>query len=215
MNYIDLTNYEEVKNMLSVRLVNQKEEDLIKECPSKPYLDLAKLAILFLSMPSSEQKGQVATVDYNLLKAWGISEEQLFADAESNMPFVAKPTINTLEGVLNEEMGMDVPHDEIGELSTGLYVLSNQMKWFGSAAIIDTQLQAAIHEAFGGEAYYVIPCSVHEVIMAPTDGIEPEGLRGIIREVNATVHDEHEYLSDTLYICEPGQEMKIVNDDVA
>ena len=51
-----------------------------------------------------------------------------------------------------------------------------------------------------GENFYILPSSVHEILLLPDSGAEDARyLREMIREVNATQVEPEEVLSDNLY----------------
>ena len=55
-----------------------------------------------------------------------------------------------------------------------------------------------------GGSYFVLPSSVHEVILLPDHGEEPEELLEIVTEINHTQVAEEEILTDAVYKYEPG-----------
>ena len=78
-------------------------------------------------------------------------------------------------------------------------VLSNVSRCRGAACILyeDTLRRAA--EEYG-EDFYILPSSVHEVILFPvSEEKHPERLRDIVREVNRTQILPEEVLSDNVY----------------
>lgn len=48
--------------------------------------------------------------------------------------------------------------------------------------------------------YYVIPSSVHEMLVLNMDYTDEDTITGIIRDVNANVLDPKDYLSDHAYV---------------
>ena len=84
-------------------------------------------------------------------------------------------------------------------LESRLYVLSNTEKIFGAASILYPELLKTLGERFSGD-YYVIPGSVHEVLlMKATEEDEEERLNRIVREVNALHVEPEEILSEHVY----------------
>ena len=57
-----------------------------------------------------------------------------------------------------------------------------------------------------GSDFFVLPSSVHEVILLPDNGEEAEGLLQIVTEINHTQVEEEEILIDAVYKYTSGDE---------
>ena len=80
-----------------------------------------------------------------------------------------------------------------------LYVLSNRLRSFGAAAVLYEERLEMIGEVLG-ENYYVLPSSVHEVIIIPeSDAPGQKKLSEIVTEINETQVDDEEVLSNNAY----------------
>ena len=53
-----------------------------------------------------------------------------------------------------------------------------------------------------GSDLYILPSSVHEILLLPADAGNPEGLAEIVKEVNLTQVAPEERLSDSVYLYE-------------
>ena len=84
-------------------------------------------------------------------------------------------------------------------LNMPISVLSNGKGLYGAACMV----YPGVLEALGaeeGRGFYIIPSSVHEVLLlGDTGGEEPRMLRQIIEEINHTHLAPEEVLSDNLY----------------
>ena len=93
---------------------------------------------------------------------------------------------------LTENIGCGIP----------MYVLSNVQRTEGAACILYPNFLKDFAEAIGG-GFYIIPSSIHEVLILPEDiadgGKECDEIREMIREVNDTQVLEEELLSYSLY----------------
>ena len=49
---------------------------------------------------------------------------------------------------------------------------------------------------------YILPSSLHEVILVPRKGLEPGNLRSIVEDVNKTVVTKEEVLGENVYLYE-------------
>lgn len=116
----------------------------------------------------------------------------------------------------NTEFGFDQePRSDSGSASdsslppsVSLYVLSNTNCFWGAAALFYPDVMARLHELMRGP-FYIIPSSVHELLLLPISEGDPQQLVAMIREANRTVVSKDEFLSDDLLICESDQLRKI------
>lgn len=83
--------------------------------------------------------------------------------------------------------------------SERLYVITNHRRMNGAAILLYPDLLKDIGERYGGN-YYVIPSSIHEVLLLKDTGEEQaERLNAMVREVNETHVIPEERLSDHVY----------------
>lgn len=80
-----------------------------------------------------------------------------------------------------------------------MYILTNQVRSFGAASILYPHMLDMVAELLH-ENYFVLPSSVHEVIIVP-GSVSPtySELHKMVREVNETQVDDEEILSDSVY----------------
>jgi hypothetical protein len=57
-----------------------------------------------------------------------------------------------------------------------------------------------------GRDFFVLPSSVHEVILLPDNGEDPEGLLQIVAEINHTQVAEEEVLLDAVFKYRAGDD---------
>ncbi|MCR5719785.1 MAG: DUF5688 family protein, partial [Lachnospiraceae bacterium] len=138
-------------------------------------------------------------VSNELMKIWNVSEKDLFDAFCENDTFIGFESI--LE-ILGEMMGGLNP---FGEEEPPLYVLTNKTKCFGASVIANPaamhEMKEEIMKKCGDEEFYVIPSSVHELLLIPKkDFASCEGITSMIKEINATQLAAEEVLSDHPYI---------------
>jgi hypothetical protein len=118
----------------------------------------------------------------------------------SAVPIAAALGLDMDHAGMDAEQSADVsaPYDE-----TPLYVLSNEQGQDGAAAITRPDIMRTITEKFG--PVYVLPSSIHEVLILPQDAIpgsKEENIRNLrqtIYEINRSEVLPEERLSDRLY----------------
>jgi hypothetical protein len=80
-----------------------------------------------------------------------------------------------------------------------MYVLSNNQKMQGASALLYPDVLQDFSKALG-KGFYVLPSSIHEVILVPEVGDEePKLMEAMVCEINETQLDLEEVLSDKVY----------------
>lgn len=85
------------------------------------------------------------------------------------------------------------------EGETPLHVITNQRKTYGATLILFPEIFRAISEVYG-ENLYILPSSIHELLVLPESLDYAERLKEIVREVNSTCLEQVELLSDNVYM---------------
>lgn len=189
-----LLDWEQVKPMLYKKVVNyERNQERLQTIPHQRYLDLAE--VYYVRIPLSEKGWGTSEVTFHLLKQWGIREQELMEQAERNME-ADNYQIISVEQVLQD---MGVPFQE--SLGMGFYMVTNQRREFSAGVIASPKLMKQFMEQLGGDGY-LIPSSVEELLVIPVEeGIDPDGLRNMIREVNQACVSSNDFLSNQLYYC--------------
>lgn len=83
-----------------------------------------------------------------------------------------------------------------------LYVITNTMKNLGAGALVNHSVQKALYEYFNGKNLYILPSSIHELLILPEDDSFPrsvEELLSMVKAVNSTEVAEDDFLADHVY----------------
>lgn len=207
MKEIDLTDYQSVAAHLSLMLVNTRANRKILS--QMPHIEMEDLSgIVCVEIPDPEGCGRVKVTE-DLFRRWGISREELFDVALSNMEREAGLTLRPMDDILDEglfgspagENLLDGP-GEISDPGPGignLYVLTNQDRSYGAAALCSPAVRQRIGERFP-KGVYLLPSSVHEVLLVPKSiPVSPAELGAMVREINREEVLKEEVLSDRIY----------------
>ena len=194
------TDYEQVKQMLGIKLINKDQnEELLKSSPHYVYGDLAAVFIVCIPQLEDGSRGTILIRNDNL-KLWeGVDKSMLLKDALDCMrktPPVIKTIADALRGFMGDQYFEDMP-DAANMIQ--MYVLTNQESNYGASQILLHENLDEIAERLGESRMYVIPSSVHEVLVVPVTG-ECIEIANMIREVNDTVVSREEILSYNLYL---------------
>lgn len=185
ISYEYLTDFNNVKDKLSLRLVNrEKNNKIMKLCPYKEYLDF--IVIVNINVNVFNSVGTVKVTN-DILKAWNKSFEDIFEIALNSTIPVIKSMVE-LFGFSEEDV------------NDFIYVITNKDSYFGSAAMLynNNEPLIKIAEKFDSDLY-IFPCSVHEVVVIPAIDNNIDYLYSMVKNINNTVISDRDYLSDNVY----------------
>ena len=201
-----ITEFSKVKERICYKLVHAKRnQELLKETPHFLFHDLA---VIFYVLVSQEEEGLASiTIKKDLQKIWKVDNNTLFQVALQNTQRLFRGSVAPIEVVLTElvaeQMGNEVAMEFydmlVCEDAIPMYVASNHMKLEGAGVIFYKDLLRNFAKKVNSD-FYIIPCSVHEVIFVPTSAaLEPSMVKELVHEVNATEVAPEEILSDNIY----------------
>lgn len=144
---------------------------------------------VYIRLRIDDEKSVVVT--RGLLKAWGITEDQLFETAET-----MQGNVSTMSDIMTGNTTTDYNIDHAGML-----VISNDTKVNGSGVLLNNDFLDKIAQENGG-TFYIIPSSIHECLCVKGD--DPKFLKEMLLSVNAEALKPEERLSDTVYKYENG-----------
>lgn len=183
-------NFEEVKDRIAYRLINaERNKELLEQIPHILFMDLA---ICFYYAFYQEELGEGMILIHNShMEMWGTNHKELMKLAEENTGRMLPPSFVSMKTLLREMFEENV--------DPGLYVLTNEKKCQGAAVLLYPHVLEEAAEKLGG-SFYVLPSSIHEVILFKDSGHEnTKGLKEMIREANDTQVATEEILSDYPY----------------
>lgn len=215
--YMDLewlNDYEKVKHRLFIRLSNAEfNQSILESIPHKLVLDLAVTYHIWMEIPGRGAGNIKITND--LLEMYGIDCDQLHEDAMKNSQIILpahmdlmpnfifgeasarEPGCNCSEG-MDEAAGCPDP-DPINEM----VIVTNEKLLNGASALLYPGTMEKAAEILGGD-YYVLPSSVHELILfAPRGRLDVEAMTEMVRSINAEHVELKDRLSDTVYHYDP------------
>lgn len=196
-----VTKYVNVRPRLIYQLISrERNRELLLQVPHFPCLDLA---IVFHVLVDMKEEDRIATmlVRNEHLKWWRVTREEIYREACANTQKLLPERFTTLYALLaGSGEGADALEKEPGEEpGCSMYVLSNCIRNFGAAAVLYRNVLKNIGK-YLEEDFYVLPSSVHEVIIVP-DSSAPswQETAAIVKEINETQVREEEVLSDVPY----------------
>lgn len=201
INGKDLSDYGTVRPLLSIRLCDpEKNQEYLKD---KPHTACGELAAVYqIQVMESSEGTASAVITNNMLHFWGITLEQLHHDA-TEMENARNPVcLYTMEDVMLEIM-QSVKPENLYERTEALdpernpiYILTNQNKINGAGVLAQDGVLDKIGALLDSD-FYVLPSSLHEVILVPDNGnMQLAKLEDMVKEINATQVAPEDLLSD-------------------
>ena len=93
-----------------------------------------------------------------------------------------------------------------------MYVISNHNKYLGAVSVLD---QGMLDDFAGelGVGFYVIPSSIHEMILVPeTESLQWKDMRLLLAQINGEEDNIQEYLSDQIYYYDRQNGLQMIGD---
>lgn len=186
--------WERIKDYVVYHLVNLNSNPKITE--SCPHIPIGDLMLIFKVNTDYLGIDGYITINNKLMKSLGVSLETLtktaYANTEKLLPLSvisANDFIPELYKDTNEYIESPIP----------LWIVTNSQKLHGAVCIF----YKAFLETYGltNEDYYVLPSSIHEVLILNTnEHFTMEELGDMVTQVNKTPYvSKIEYLSDSVY----------------
>ncbi|MCR5687508.1 MAG: DUF5688 family protein [Lachnospiraceae bacterium] len=198
--------YEAVKERLYLKLINRiKNSDFLKEAPYEEFLDLALVA--YVRVCDRRIGNGLIMVRNEHLKMWGKDGSEVIAAAKKNTHDHEKFTLKHILDVLGTAgCGLEIPDGCEDDLP--MYVATNSKMTNGAAVLAMGDKLREFSKVLGGD-YYIIPSSVHELILLKRTDEGMERIDSMIREVNATQLGPDDVLSDHAYLYSGDDEVLI------
>jgi len=191
----EIRRWELAKNRVAPKLVSwQENREMLKDMPHERFLNLA---VVYIYIAGTWEGGFAsAAVTKDMLKAWGTCREELRAYASVNFKNYFTADVRSLEELLEE---FHYPAGKAaGGLPCPLYIMTNQEKVNGAAFMLFPEELEKAAEKLGSD-FYILPSSIHEILLMPCGFGTPEELKQIVCAVNRSEVPEELRLSDSVY----------------
>ncbi len=194
--------YEKVKEHVMFRVINyEKNRELLEKVP---YIHVMDLAMVFYCKYNHSRLGNIMILIYNShLQMWKVEAVDLYEDAMENTPKKLPVELRTMaeimrESIMGEELELTEKELENFPMDESIYVLTNYLRQYGAAAMFYPNVLNRFSMAVGGD-FYIIPSSVHEVLLLPARDYKQEHLQQMVVQVNETQVAPEEVLSNSVY----------------
>lgn len=198
-----------VRGDIYPKLVNAKQnKELLEKIPHRNFMDLAVVYYAVARDHAQKDIGTILIHDEHM-EIWGQEEENLYRTAMMNMCADGEADFTDIRTIVERMTGISFPDNDSRDAD--MYVLTNSRRRFGAAEILDKKAMRMIADQIG-DAFIVLPSSVHEtIVLPPNDEEEYEELAHMVRNVNKSQVEAEERLSDHVYVYSRDEEtLKIV-----
>lgn len=196
INIKDFLQWNSIKGFIYPKLVNQEMNRVqLAEMPHRSFLDLA--VVYYVKVVENGNGVGTILIHNEHMKMWGQNENVLYEVSLNNMnesgDMLFEDILNFVPQCLLFGRTEQIPDD------FKMYVLTNRIKCFGAARILDSSTVEQINQQIGD--FIVLPSSIHEVIIMPNHRNTDDycSLAAMVREINNQTVNPDERLSDHVY----------------
>ena len=156
-----LSVYEQMKSKLSMEVVSaEKNAELLESVPHERMEDMA--VVYRFVLDQTDSGNGTILVTNQLLDQYGITKEQLRADAMENAPEIRPSEIRGMSEVMSELAPGMIP--EVAPEDEQMFVATVPDKIHGAGVIAYPNFMEDAAEKMGGD-FFVLPSSIHEVLL--------------------------------------------------
>ena len=175
-----VTDFDKIKEKIVCKLINEEANQQFLQ--DKPYSKLEDLAVVYQILMDKTGEGTATiTITDNLMDGYGITLEELHDQALQNMDTLQPHSFKGMNETVAEMIAVDIARDQnIGmdeakemamqmmpDIPDTMFVLTNDTKVNGAAAILNDDIRQEIAEKVGD--FYMLPSSIHETLIIPKD----------------------------------------------
>lgn len=210
------TNYEMVKQRLEIHLCDMElNRDKLK---NQVYTEQGDFAATYhIKIGGDGMLRGSAAVTPNLLKGWGITEEQLREDSLRAEHSKGAVFTDIEELVAEKTFGLKSTNlldkqNDIIDNGDGfsLYCLTCEDYRYGASMILQEDVMGKVSKLMGGD-FYILPSSIHETLIVPTTTLMTlEDMSIMVQYVNKEAVEPEDKLSDKVQFYD-SKEMVIEN----
>ncbi len=190
-------------NIFFMLINTEQNQSLLNSMPHRPFHDLT---IIYKIMVKIDKNGlQAIPITKGLATELKMTEEQLFECAENNTQRLFPPTVKTMSDAMRKvfiSMGMseDFINKVLDRMSPepNMWIISNTSCINGASSILYENELHELAEKMESDLY-ILPSSIHEVVVISAEMGNPEEIAQMIAEVNVSEVPLGDRLSNQVY----------------
>ena len=204
----NITDFAYVKDKVCYKLVNTgMNSELLSTVPHRDYLDLA--IVYYIPLSLTDNGLATLNITDGLAHIWGTDEETLYKLACSNTPVLNRGCITPMLDIMGGIMKIHQTHKHETRSYEGfdftytdsssfpMCIATNQNKTYGASILLYDGFLETAAERFG--SFYILPSSIHELIIVPAKFGNASDLKQMVNEINGTEVPAEEVLSGSCY----------------
>ena len=206
MGVPDILDYGKMKDKLQVRICDREwNKERLADKVVTEHGDFA--AYYAINLKENEEGIGSISVTTSLMNEWGVTAEQIQADAmaaDRNRGVVLMDMNEIVKSMVFGEEPENLLHEKLDmeAIENPMFCLTNARKMNGASLLLQEDVRKQIGECLGSN-YFVLPSSIHEVLILPDTGVfEVPELNAMVKEVNETQVERQEQLSDKVQFCD-------------
>ena len=160
----------------------QKNQAYLKEIPHECVLNLAVIPVVKVS-----EEAEIKVTN-KLMKHWGKTTQELISQAKNNSAEKNPVSVFTMESLLGMPRDPENPR---------MYIVTNKERKYGATSIMNSEAFEQLRREMGD--LYILPSSVHELIVISAEKADPVELEAMVQMINQNEVEEAERLSDHIY----------------
>lgn len=192
----NLGDYSSMKEKLMVQVIPMAgNENMLAKIPHTKCEDMA---IVYRFVLDINDRGMTSSsVTNSMLDGYGITKEQLHADAVENAAEKFPVKLRNMNEMMAEMMG--IAPEMMPEQEPEMYVVTNNKNVCGASCIFYPGFMEQAAEKIGGD-FFVLPSSIHEVLLLPVrEPSDIKELESTVREINQAEVEPKDRLSNSVY----------------
>lgn len=193
--------YEKVKKNLFIRVSSLEPNlSIVNTVPHMHILDM--IITYHVAVYSNGEFSGSVMITNDLLHKYRITKEDLHSDAMRNSQRILPVKIAPIEKIIQELISNNVIEERSSKNEKSKYkmiVVSNDTGINGASALFYPNTMKRLSKMVDGN-YFILPSSIHEVIVVPDDGtMEFNELNAMIEEINVKEVAKNDVLSNQCY----------------
>lgn len=193
-----LLDWNVAKEHVKIRLLSgSKNEEQLKE--DYPHINVMDLVVTFdVDSRGILQKygDRSVRITKRMMEDWGVNESVLYKVGIQNMEregYEFEDIRKFLSVLLDKEDTEDEKRKPF------MHVLRAYDGVYGACAMLNKKIMSEVCDQLECDLVYILPSSVHEIIVIKAEHMDVEALKNMVCEINEVVVGAEEFLADNVY----------------
>ena len=214
MTNYEVKNYDDIRDSLRVRLMDMKSNaDKLQDLIYEP-MGCGYALVAYMELPESIAAEGIANIPKSFAQIEGASKRLIMHDAMVGSMAAEQPKLCPIHDMLFGSAENLFPEDGPVEIDAGMpLVLTSDSGRLGASVLYYPGVAKHLGDIVGGD-YFVLPSSIHEVLILPDRGhADPKELAMMVQQINeAEVSPEERLGNKVLHFRSDMQKLQVAAD---